>query len=466
MSWRRALSSLRRTLESRRAAVLFIGLLLFFLLLGRVLPQRDEMLEEDWLAQVEQNPGLMAVYETLGLNDIASSPILYVCFVLLYLNLGMNMVRRLRTLPKQMKVKVARKGVGALRKSSCYRVSEVPAGATDPVTPAVALLSARRFKVVTDGQRLSAVRNRSSLWGSVLFHGSMFVIGVGGLLSLFGRFHALAVLGEGEVFDGTRAAYMAVFPRDLPEERLPELRFSVHSFNIVLDDDDNVLDTMVVLEEPDGDRTEVRVNQPFRKGNVAVRLTSYGLAPVFTVREHALGGRDWGAAFRLQVLPPGTADIIEFPGLPVLFEVRIYPDAVEGPEGLSSRTRRLDNPLTVVEYTDRTGTLREVRLPLGPQPVYGGDFFFAVPHIVHWVKLEVHRDSGRSTVYAGLLLALLGMWWRLFLPVERIDALMVEDEEGRRMHFGGKADYTRMPFAERFERLVDRIEVGWEQGPQ
>jgi len=467
MSWKAALTAVRKRLVSRRTAVISMLAIMALLLLGRVLPQEHEMLPEKWDEVSFAHPERILLLDKLGLTDISGSPFLYIVFALLFLNLGANMVRRLRNLPRQMRVQISRKNPRVLQKSICYRALEPPEAVRAPLADAQALLEHHRYKTVASKNRLAGVRHRTSLIGSVLFHSSFVVIGIGAMFSLFGRFHGITSLGVGEVFTGDRSSYLGIIPGDLPDRRLPYLSFVLTDFNVEYDEQGNILDHVVVLRERSGEEHVVRVNEPMRRGNTAVRVSNFGFAPVLSVREHSVGSRERAAIFKLEIMPPGKVDTFTFDDLPTEFELQLYPDFVETPQGPSSAGSQLRNPLAVVTWFNAQGNPLQVRLRPGSPPMSGGEYFFAMPEIQRWVKLELHRDAGRIPVYAGLLMALLGLWWRLFLPPERIDVLLTENDEGTRsIHFGGNPDYTRMPFAGRFEHILDRLEDEWAQAPR
>lgn len=444
---------LYRRLEARRTAVISVSIVTGLLVLSRAVPQRGDF-APPMFAQLLAGSAWLGWADRLGLTDIFRSAPMLGAFTVLLLNLWLSFATRLEHMRREVIVTARPATAKALARAPLYRAVAVPAGAEGPLERLRVFLETQKYATDVAGGALRAMRNRYSVYGSVLFHLSFLLLLAGMALRLYTSFHGSIIMGVGESFLDRPAVFSNTQPRYVPPERIPDIRFRLDEFYPVYYAGESLSDAVAILNIA-GRQEEVRVNYPAHFGPTTLRLVDFGFAPVFIIRETDKRLKHT-AAVRLQVLPPGRRDSFSFPALPVTFTTRLYPDYEERDGSPASRSLALKRAAAVLEFVDDEGAAQELLLKQG-QVRQIGRYEFEMPEIVFWCRFAATRDGGRWLIYVSFIVGFVGLAWRMLLPRKRIDACVEPAPEGATLHVAGYPDYTKEPFGSEFAALVDRF---------
>lgn len=450
---RRFLGWLYRRLEARRTAVISVSLVIGLLVLSRAVPQRGDF-EPMMFAQLLAASAWLGWADRLGLTDIFRSAPMLGAFAVLLLNLWLSFAARLDHMRREVIVTARPATAKALARAPLYRAVAVPAGAERPLERLRRFLDAQRYTTAVAGDALRGMRNRFSVYGSVLFHLSFLLLLVGMAFRLYTAFHGSIIMGVGESFLDRPAVFTNTQPRYVPPARVPDIRFRLDEFYPVFYAGESLSDVVAILNIA-GKREEVRVNYPAHFGPTTLRLVDFGFAPVFIIRETDKRLRHTSAV-RLQVLPPGRRDSFAFPALPVTFTTRLYPDYEERDGRAASRSLTLKKAAVVLEFIDDAGEQQELLLKQG-EVRQVGRYEFEMPEVLFWCRFAATRDGGRWLIYLSFIIGFTGLAWRMLLPRKRIDAVVEAAAAGATLHIAGYPDYTKEPFGAEFTALIDRF---------
>jgi len=434
----------------------------FVLLAGLTLPQTADLTSVEVQTLYDRHPTLYTLANRLVLTEVFRSWLLLAVIAPLLYNLLFNLLRRLRGLRTELEVycpPLAPEHVIDERERRVFTCLDAER----------ALLSAHRsmeragYRVAehVGTASLRGVRGRYAVVGSVVFHASLILLIIGGVMSARYRFHGFVILGESEEFNGSAEQFVGFTPENTEEDDLPQVAFRVRSVEVDVDDDDHITDARLFIEElaPIGhSKRLLRVNEPYHAADgSAVRFSDYGFAPLFELRRAPDDTRPRIGAFKLILTPPGQPDQFAFPMTMSEFEVRLFPDFVAGEKGPSSRSRALENPVAFISHKGKQARGPEVMLPLGGT-VQVGPYWISMPKILYWARLEIDRDPGKNIVYLSLMLGLLGLCWRLLWQRSWLYVTVERRGDEAMLHIAGSSEYTRRPFADRFKTLVDVLE--------
>lgn len=262
-------------------------------------------------------------------------------------------------------------------------------------------------------------RGRRAAAGSYLFHGALFVLALGFLLSLATRQEVTLWAATGETFTGEEGQVLSMtpprwvsLPQGLPTFRVdrvePELWRDQLLFTRL------EADLTLLADGGGGGRpATTRINRPLWLGwGTFLRLSGFGYAPRYELTDRA--GATLDSAFvKMNVFPPGQRDHFRIPDLPHRFYLEVLPDfAVEEGEPIT-RSLELVRPAV---------WLRVVRGPLelGEALVRRGDAFgfeglrLRFPEIRYWGQFSLVRDPGAPVIFLGYLLGLAGLALKLW----------------------------------------------------
>ena len=441
-----SLADVLRLLSARRTGVTAMLVMIALFSVSLVVPQWPDFSEREFNIFLGESEALRFAHRW-GLTDIYGSPAMAMAFVLLFSNLAVGFGERLRVLLFEIDV---RKTKMSGKVPETRNIVSVPRKAEE-LHRFAALLAAKHFAVVVlpDENGVAAVRNRFSILGSHLFHLSavFFIAALG--LRMATHFHGVTVLGEGETFSGLPAQYLSTRPVRAPDSRFPVgVGFQLQGIHANYHESGRLVDVRAAINPANGEAaTEVYANHPFRIQDVSVRLTDYGSAPVFVVREpekHI----EHRAAVRLMLFPAGREDSFRFPELATQFQIAFYPGekSIGGP---ASPTVQPARESTAIVKFESNGEAHSALLRQNRFTRVGGlemGFF----DVKYWARFEIDRDGGRLPMYLALVIGFVGLAWRLLLPRSRVDAVWTD--EGLRI--SGRADYTQEPFSSELTQIV------------
>jgi cytochrome c biogenesis protein len=98
-----------------------------------------------------------------------------------------------------------------------------------------------------------------------------------------------------------------------------------------------------------------------------------------------------------------------------------------------------------------------------PKPPDGMEIFLidAIPEFS--TTLQVSRDPGVTTVWAGCILLMLGLMVAFYFSHQRLWAMLIPGQDGTTVVLGGDSSKNRSAFAKKFQHLVNLM--GPQEGP-
>lgn len=392
--------SLVRLVTSRRTALTLMALFVTCLAIQALLPQRGTISTVQYALWQARYPPLARILETLGMDQVSSTPWFLALGFALAVSLGSS---------------TARRAVSLLRHDPVPHGPEVTQEVwpSDKNMPEVARALRRRGYAVTLTQEgLSARRGMLASWGSLGFHGGLVLLFLGALVSAATRFTGFVELAPGQVFD-EGSGYVAQRSGPLASQA-PALSLAVLETEASFWPDGTVKDIWahIALQEGDGSFAEgiVRRNQDLSLGASSVTLGS-PFGPAVLLRYEPGGGEKVvqgyvhfpsdGQSFRNRFIVPTV-------GVEVQVELEgPWPAVLEGGELALP-------PRLLVTATDAERGLVREELVLGQAAaVTGGDLRFV--SLEPWALFMVARDRGLPILIVGSVLALVGLALALFI---------------------------------------------------
>jgi cytochrome c biogenesis protein ResB len=429
--------------------MLIMALAVLFLL-GLWLPQKGVLQYELYQQWRASHPSLVALLDTLKLTEIHVSPLALGLWAAFFINLALVTWNRIPALRAQVavndnKLRDPRTAAGY------HHRSVLPLPFQPDFTAISQALRSSGYRVFGSAGRFYAVKNRFSPVASLLFHLSFFLLLLGGVISMYTRFTGVLGLAAGETFDGAVTGYSGA-PRMPRLGSPPDARIQVLSIAPVFEAN-TPTGLLVRLQDEKGRVHDVDINSPYKTGHTSFVLKDLGVAPLFVVRD-ASGREIDGVFVKLDVLK-GKEDHFELGGYQ--FTAVFYPDYVVRDGNPGSASDDIKNPAFGL-------TIRKNGAVVGDKVVRPGETFpvgdrtLTLAEMRFWVKVMVVKEYGLEVVYAGFLLATIGLVMRLvFYRREIIGAVEVQGEGETLLVLAGRAEYYRDLAEDEFSGTFTRI---------
>lgn len=405
------MTRLMKALSSARLAAWLIGILLAFLLVSFLVPQRGIYPAEQVEAFLAALPGLVAgMVQVLELDHVFTSVLFYIVAVVLAVNLVVCTWRR---------------AMVRIRRGSPSSAGPVPDTAAlwsvaDRAAAEEALVAAgaRAISVSEAEAQYYLRRGDMGFAGSIVLHVALVLILIGGVWSGLTTFQGEMLLTEGQSRSDVPDEYLSI-------SKVPSLGTAFRDFGVTLEsmdfvyEDGSVIDAVAQMRvtEREGVRSEqAKVNYPLKVKGKSFLLQDAGHsvwivvrdasgAPLFDSFVNLLSATDAGYEDSLQVggrelrvlsRPDSTRPLAE----PVRNGLNLVAPVV----GLS-----LEPAASMDDYT---------WVAPGGSVAQLGDYTVSVNEVRRWNRFLVRADGGRYLIYAAFLLIILGTLVR-FLDVDR-----------------------------------------------
>ncbi|MBW2541019.1 MAG: cytochrome c biogenesis protein ResB [Deltaproteobacteria bacterium] len=433
-------------LASGRLTAWLLAVLVFVLGVYLFIPQDRQVSAlaiEGW---VEQKGLLGRVCHALGFNSILHSPLFWGTCALMFVNLVLCMIRRIRST-----LSLFRFPERPPQASLAWQRREI-AGPTLAEEGIAELLGKRGFRTLVDDGRVYGLRGRFAIAGHWIFYlGLLAMLVVGTLVALAPKpFRGLVGVGDGEPFALHRSPFLST--RDAVAPELPDLRFQVEEIETLTEGTETVHFEAHVTT-PEGDRGIIGVNRPFRQTPYQVMVHGFGYMAGWAITDS--GGRMVnGAWVKLIPFPLLRSDTFSIGRGESTVRVRLYPDHYMEGETHQSRSYELQNPRYTARIFWRGSKIYDGLLEPGQRvPLEDGLEFFFLPEIRRYATLEVIQERGYVAVFACLGVMILGLAIRYFRIRKEV---LVQRSEGS-MEVFGRGEIFESLFAEEFDQLVDAL---------
>lgn len=458
-----------RAFRSARTTASIIGALVVLFFLGLVVPQKAFFeSRQQYEAWKQLNPVYSRVVEALQLNEVHVAPITIIFLSLFFLNLVVVVSSRI---PNVLRRAYLLRGGGipvnteGISNDSRTRSIEFPGRTCRRVLDEAGGLLGRRFWKLLPGESgFVAFRNRYSPVGFLFFHASFLLCLIGGLLVMYTRFSGNLMLTEGQRFDGDMRQFWKI-------TREPKVLKEIPSFGIMLDKVTPHYEKAVAtgLEvnmrfRAGGheEKATVGVNQPVKRGSIAILSQRIGVSPLFVLRNEEGKTLD-GGYISLNVLH-GEEDSFEFPDAPYRFFVRFYPDYAVEDGAEFTRSMNMRNPVARIKVAGPAGKVKEQAVPMGGALQIDG-FSVAFEDVRYWVDFLVIREYGTIPLSIGFLMGAIGLVMRLVLYQKKITVFAREAGGKTVLYLLGESEYYQYSFSEEMERLSTELRDALGQAP-
>jgi len=454
-------------LGSSRLAIVISVLLLVVFLLGILVPQKGRLSPQEYELFKTFKPYRLAFLEKYRLMEIYSSWPVFILFGALFLNMTVCMANRWKAIWKRCIEKAPQ--IPTIRREGSANSLPILKGGLNGGKDFLQLLrkglSRRGFRTYPgpEGDSIWAVKNRWTPMGSVVFHLSFLVMLVGAIVSSGTRFSGIAVLAEGQPFSGQKREYLNTITKKNTPEALPKVEFIMSKLSPNYNTQGRLVDLAATLSVPkkEGRReVVVRMNRPYREGATSVLLNAHGVTPLWVLRDNS--GRELDGAFVNLMVLQGREDRFNIPKPPYTVIVRFFPDYAEGKDGPTTRSLVLNNPIFQIEVIkDEPGVLIEKPVFSGlirpGEPARFDGYSLAFPEIRYWAQFLIVRDYGIPILFAGFVVAILGLLWRLVFSRREMVAWIVNRGGSSELHWVEKSDYYPHLFAWQCRELVEGL---------
>lgn len=419
-----------RAVGSSKLAAWLIAILVGFLVLAFVIPQRGIFPDEQVNGFLSGAPSLLAWLVTwAGLDHVFTSTVFYAVCALLAVNLSVCTWRR-----------AARR----LRRSGPPSVGAVPDSALrlhvtdeDIIHRALEAVGAE----ANGAQRWYLRRGDLGFVGSVTMHVAMIAILLGGVLSGLTTFRGEMVFTEGQTRTDAPEEYSSI-------SRMPVLRSAFKDFRLTLERmdftyrGDSVVDAVANIRVESGAASRLvraRVNYPLKVRGKSFLLQDAGHAVRVIVKDvegntvadsfvNLLGMSDLGYRDSL-VLPAGDIAMVSRPdsSQPLNAPMRHGLELVSPVVGLSAAASSTVDDFTWVSP--------------GAPAVKAGGYSVTVQEVRIWNRFLVRADDGRYISYVAFILVIAGSIVRFIDPDRWLKVAVVKSDSGAEVYLWGAERY-------------------------
>jgi cytochrome c biogenesis protein ResB len=423
-----------KLLISRRIAIYLLTALLLVLIASALIPSNYTLSAEEWLEVETTSPALFWIYSHLSTPFIVRNPVFQLVSLLLCLStLACSADRvlkwwRSRTLEFEKEK--------AFSFSVAQNSDQDLCAVRDQVER---FLAGGRWQVSREQAGgltvVSGQKGSSGFWGSVAFHAGLVFCFLAGPVTLFTGFSGELTATE-QVSLPLRTAVVAHAGHDAAT--MPDFQVQVdnvrgeyfqgqyrHDFGGELS----------LTDQQGSHRIPFAVNKPANFRGYQFCLNEYGNAPRLVLERN---GKTLFDCY-LNLRHPLEGDRFELqPGMQAF--VMFFPDFYREGDKIGSRSRRPDNPVTLI------------RLFRGDQELFNGLFKpgdqeqweeirISVPDYRHWVTLTVTKEQGVLLVIMGSLLGGAGLLARFLSNERRIEFELSALGEGTGVKVRGYSRY-------------------------
>lgn len=439
-----------KNLSSLRFTIVLIGLLGLIFAIGLWVPQRS-LLKTIYLEWQKNSPGLVAVLDAFGLTTIYSSPITITLWLLFFLNLSLVLWQRWPIIKSRITLSETKIADPETAGGYPFRNSYILPENLDG-EGIIGLLRKNRYTVLGDGAGFFGVKNRLAPLAFMLFHLSFFLILLGGVISVYTEFRGYLDLAQGESFQGELSRY-----NESPHPKMPEIgsppraSFTVKSIvpRVVHNTPTGI---SVLLVDSHGATHDVDINRPYSTGHTSFVFKHLGVSPLFVLKDTA--GKEIGGAYiKLDVLKM-RPDHFTLGGF--TYTATFYPDYVLEEGKRATRSMEFNNPVFFIVVEQYGKKVAEGLVPKNGALEFAG-YRLEMRDMPFWVRFYVVKQRGLAILYAGFLIATIGVIWRLLFYRREVVGAVREVDGQRRLVVAGRSEYYKSLAEDEFIKLFGEI---------
>jgi cytochrome c biogenesis protein len=477
-----------RILSTIQLGIYLLIILVLISFVGTIIPQKPNTSPEN-LQRMFAPPNLVLL-DRLGILDIFHAWWFKSLLTLLGVNIVFASIDRFSNAWKYIKRPakwLAEAVIRAQHQHSEIQMQAPPEEAERVVREHIRKYFGRTEVTEKDGRRvLFSQRHVYSRLAAYGIHLSLLVIFAGGLIGLEFGYRARLSLSEGEstskvvLFDTTRSVVEASGEPRFIEREMPfmlrldkaEVVFNNPKESSLLHRDDiqspgvvkNWYCTLSIWENGVNQGTQVvAVNQPLSHRGFRFFQSGFdfgdGLKELsLQVRSKDAAGNPFESLYKVRGGDPFVIKEAHLVATPVRSGIMPQTDIpfailkLQGNEGKPP----LQVPVFDETTTQRMRQAASEGAPL-PRPPDGIEIFLvdAIPEFS--TTLQVSRDPGVTTVWAGCILLMLGLMLAFYFSHQRLWAMLIPGQTGTTVVLGGDSSKNRSAFAKKFQHLVSSM---------
>ncbi|MEN8264381.1 MAG: cytochrome c biogenesis protein ResB [Nitrospirota bacterium] len=447
-----------KKLSSLRFTIFLIISLIVIFIIGLIVPQKELLGRDMYLAWKNAKPGFVSFLEFLGLTDIYTSPVTLILWALFSLNLLTVILNRIPLIWKSYKKVNIPGSIEAVKNS---RQFEVINGMD--MNYVRNRLRKSGYRTFIKENAFRAVKNRFSPLATILFHLSFFLLLIGAVMNVYTEFRAETNVAVGETFTGQ---YRWVKGPKIGS--VPKTTFTVEEIVPTYYKKDFATDLKVVLSTKRG-KEIIGVNKPYKEGNLSFIVSDIDISPLFIIKD-ANGKEVEGAYVKLIVLN-GREDSFKMLGFK--FRTIFYTDYSDKTKKDSEVKAVLPQILKVMPMVRNVRQPREIVNPAFKIMVFRDNVFIAEKTIkqgeyiefdgyrlkfedlTYWAKFYVGKEHGLGILYTSFIFMLMALVVRFVFFRRDIKGLVVEGS----LYIGGSGEFYPVLFEDEFKRMVNSLKV-------
>lgn len=408
----RSIKKIWKTLSSRSFALLLMVIMVFVLVASSFLPNRFTLTEEEFERLALEKPLIYKLSLRFSTPEIVSNPVFISTCFFLALSTGICTMRRFTRLKRQDFSK---------RRAFYSKSSGLLKQPETGMENLKRYLRQTGWDVMVEQAKkgiflLRAHKGEKGYWGSIIFHVSLVIIFLTGVVSAMTRFNAEVILTQGiEIGLNDKDAYIAIEGR----RTLPDLRMTVRTLNA--DFHGNVPTRLYGEVLIDGMTYKFGVNMPVNIKNLQITPSRYGIAPRFVIRR----GKDVLLDSYVNLRSLFVDDYFEVKDEGLKIDVRFFPDFFSDGKRFGTKTMEEKNPVFFLKVYKNNMLVNRAFLKAGESVEFSG-YRIEIPEYTHWVTMIISSDMGVPIFIAGFILAILGLLIR-FLSNERAISCIIQE---------------------------------------
>lgn len=443
-------NKLIKYLSSLRFTILLIGLLGLIFAIGLWVPQIN-LVKGLYIEWQKRSPDLVAFLDLFGLTSIYTSPITVTLWVLFFLNLSLVLWQRIPVV--RSRIAISSEKIADPESAPGYPFKKkyvLHAGLDGEAI--INQLQKRHFTVLGNASGFYGVKNRFSPLAFGLFHISFYLILLGGLISIYTEFVGFIDLAQGESFHGELIRY-----NESPQLKMPKIgtppdaSFTVKSI-VPRVTHNTPTGISVLLVDSRGKAHDVDINRPYTTAHTSFVFKHLGVSPLFVLKD-ASGKETGGAYIKLDVLQK-KPDNFALSGL--TFTTTFYPDFVLEEGKRATRSMEFNNPVFFIVAERKGKKIGEGLVAKNGFLEFSG-YRLEMRDMTFWVRFYVIKQRGISILYAGFLLASIGVIWRLLFYRRELVGTVREQDGTLCLIVAGRSEYYKSLAEDEFDKMFAEL---------
>ena len=441
-------------LASNRLAIVLLILLAVLLLIYLLVPQVDTAYSDITQSGTLTSAIRTALLHFFNMYDVQRSWLLFITYILLFINLGLCQVRRFRFISQKLSFPSHPPSINAgwpyLKTIDCGLKSK----------SVEEMIQSKGFRLLVENDIIYGLRGRFSIAGHWIFHiGLAILIGYGlWIVTIPAPFRGIVGVGEGESFDLKTSEFLST---TRPASALAhDLAFKLEKIDALLEGED-VRKFEALLSTPRGKPSSIKINNPFRKTPYQAMIHGFGYMPGWVIVNQR-GKMIYGSWLKLVQFPLFSEDSFLIGPDESKVIVSFYPNYKPDRPESEKPDQTLANPRFMTKITWKGRKVFEGLLkPREKVTLDGAHSFLFMKEVRKYAILNVIEERPYRIIFAVFGILILGVVVRYSRTRKEI-LINIKDES---IEIYGRSEMLENLFAEELDNLVSELASTVESSP-